>query len=387
MNSSLATKAAELIKTTDSLEQSLKTQIAQTSRQSNRLFESATKLAQCWSGSYFGYHSELYYGNFERPPLDRRFSPEWGGVHGIPPGWRSRGSDEVKAQIESEANAKLEDVELSSKAMTHAAQELQSEILVGLAPLQGLDGLASEKTLVSEIESFKWEIKAPAYTHEHLPNRFMSRDSSAVSEGAKIPAHLYFEAEAHESLSRCSFLPEFLRLAKRCLRQVEAQMLHQPTQATNVNTDAVALVGSLCTKFHFSARQLLNRRQKRTTLEVNDEYDVQDLLHSLLRAYFDDIRPEEWTPSYAGSASRMDFLLKSEQIVIEAKMTRPYRSNHEIADELIVDVTRYKSHPDCKTLVCLIYDPAGILKNPRGFEADFARHSDARLRVIAIVSP
>jgi DNA-binding sugar fermentation-stimulating protein len=57
----------------------------------------------------------------------------------------------------------------------------------------------------------------------------------------------------------------------------------------------------------------------RNTIEIEDEYDVQDLFHALLKLYFDDIRPEEYTPSYGGSASRVDFLLKDEQIIIEIK--------------------------------------------------------------------
>jgi REase_DpnII-MboI len=52
---------------------------------------------------------------------------------------------------------------------------------------------------------------------------------------------------------------------------------------------------------------------------MKDEYDVQDSLHALLKLHFDDVRREEWTPSYAGSQSRMDFLLKREKIVVETK--------------------------------------------------------------------
>ena len=66
-------------------------------------------------------------------------------------------------------------------------------------------------------------------------------------------------------------------------------------------------------KFHRVARQLRNRHNGRPTLDVNDEYDVQDLLHALLKMYFDDVRPEEWTPSYAGKSARMDFLLKTKK--------------------------------------------------------------------------
>jgi hypothetical protein len=63
------------------------------------------------------------------------------------------------------------------------------------------------------------------------------------------------------------------------------------------------------------------------------------------------------------------------------------RANREIADELFIDVARYKSNQDCAVLVCLIYDPLALLKNPRGFEKDLALHSDSRLQVLPIVSP
>jgi hypothetical protein len=55
----------------------------------------------------------------------------------------------------------------------------------------------------------------------------------------------------------------------------------------------------------------------------DDEYDVQDIFHALLRLFVDDIREEEWTPSYAGGASRMDFLLPELETVVEIKKTRP----------------------------------------------------------------
>ncbi len=59
--------------------------------------------------------------------------------------------------------------------------------------------------------------------------------------------------------------------------------------------------------FHLVANQLKTRHSNRESLVISDEYDVQDLLHALLHIYFDDIRPEEWTPNYAGGSSRVDF--------------------------------------------------------------------------------
>lgn len=78
------------------------------------------------------------------------------------------------------------------------------------------------------------------------------------------------------------------------------------TKADSID-DYIRAVERICTRFHAVARQLRERHEDRETLNVADEYDVQDLLHALLRIYFDDIRPEEWTPSAAGGASRVDF--------------------------------------------------------------------------------
>jgi hypothetical protein len=88
---------------------------------------------------------------------------------------------------------------------------------------------------------------------------------------------------------------------------------------TLVESSAIAQIESIIRKFHAVARKLQSRYAKRSTIEINDEYDVQYLFSALLCLYFEDIRPEEYTSSYAGSASRVDFLLKKEKIVIEIK--------------------------------------------------------------------
>lgn len=135
----------------------------------------------------------------------------------------------------------------------------------------------------------------------------------------------------------------------------------------------LSTIEHICTRFHLVTQQLKNRHNNRSTLEISDEYDVQDLFHVLLRFYFDDIRIEEYTPSYGGGASRMDFLLKEEKIVVEIKKTRDSLGEKELGDQLLIDMERYQKHPDCKTLICFIYDPEGKISNPRGFEKDLTK--------------
>jgi hypothetical protein len=148
----------------------------------------------------------------------------------------------------------------------------------------------------------------------------------------------------------------------------------------------LSIIDTLLRRFHSVARQLRDRYKQRPTLDVEDEYDVQDLLHALLRLYFKDIRPEEWTPSYAGTSSRMDFLLQMEEIVIEVKKTRKCLRVNHIVDQLLIDIARYEEHPHCKTLVCFIYDPEGWISNSTAVISDLEKRS-SRIEVRVFVQP
>ena len=133
---------------------------------------------------------------------------------------------------------------------------------------------------------------------------------------------------------------------------------------------------NIFSKFHSIVRDLRKRREDRPTLDVKDEYDVQDLLRALLNLYFEDVRPEEWTSSYAGACSRIDFLLKNEQCLIEIKKTRENLKDKKIGEELMIDIERYKTHPNCKNLFCFVYDPDGYIDNAAGLEGDLSREED-----------
>lgn len=149
---------------------------------------------------------------------------------------------------------------------------------------------------------------------------------------------------------------------------------------------ATQIVSSICRRFPAVVAQLSLRHDGRATIAVKDEYDVQDLFHALLKIHFDDIRAEEWTPSRGGSSTRMDFLLKKERVVVEVKMTRKGLDQKGVLVELTEDIERYRAHPDCKTLICFVYDPTGICQNPAALENDLSGPRDA-LNVLVHVAP
>jgi hypothetical protein len=147
----------------------------------------------------------------------------------------------------------------------------------------------------------------------------------------------------------------------------------------------ISVVERVLRRFHAFARQLRHRYADRSGIEVKDEYDVQDLVHALLRGLFDDIRAEEYTPSYAGGSSRIDFLLKAPKIAVEIKIASAALRDKQIGEQLLIDIGRYQAHPDCRQLVCFVYDPGGNLKNPAGLETDLSKTiGDLEVKLIVV---
>lgn len=138
--------------------------------------------------------------------------------------------------------------------------------------------------------------------------------------------------------------------------------------------------------FDKAARQIARSRRETAKFQLNDEYDAQDLLHALLRAYFDDVRVEEYVPSYAGASSRMDFLIKQEEFVVEVKFASSSLRQKSIGEQLIIDISRYAAHPNCKALYCLVFDPNNHIANPAGLENDLTK-KHAELDVHVVVTP
>jgi hypothetical protein len=147
------------------------------------------------------------------------------------------------------------------------------------------------------------------------------------------------------------------------------------------------LLLNLLKRFHKVANALRERRENRETLIIRDEYDVQDLLFSLLQLHFEDIRKEDPTPNHSGASSRIDFVLKIEKIVIEVKISNENLKDKQLGEQLLVDIGRYKGHPDCSDLVIFIYDKSDYVRNKKGLINDLEMQSTANLKVSVIIVP
>jgi hypothetical protein len=150
--------------------------------------------------------------------------------------------------------------------------------------------------------------------------------------------------------------------------------------------ETLKLVRKVCLRLHAVARQLRLRKDSRPTVEIEDDYDLQDLLRALLKMEFDEVGTDEWTPPYAGSVPRTTLLLNREQIAIVAKKTRSGMTTKEIAEQVSADSAFYSARNRCTTLFCFVYDPEGRIGSPKRLETDLTRVSD-RYNVEVLVAP
>ncbi|PIF38274.1 hypothetical protein CLV01_2933 [Delftia sp. 60] len=144
--------------------------------------------------------------------------------------------------------------------------------------------------------------------------------------------------------------------------QLAARMV--PAKPSTVDEVVKVVIQGLRRAMH----PLTYRRKGAETMHFVNEYDVQDLLHALLRPWVVDVRAEEYTPSYAGRSTRMDFFLPAHDLVIETKCVRDRSHAKAVGDELVLDIAHYAIHPGCKKLWCVVYDPEHYLTNSAGLK-------------------
>lgn len=158
-----------------------------------------------------------------------------------------------------------------------------------------------------------------------------------------------------------------------------------------VNISALEKIELICNRFHTICKSLRTRRREKDSSKdpilVEDEYDAQYIFEALLHIFFDDVCPEAWTPKYAGKSSRIDFELSDEEITIELKMTRHGLDDAAVADQLIIDLERYRSPDRHRYVVCFVYDTDERIRHPVKLCKDLNERHNGEATVIIKPQP
>jgi hypothetical protein len=191
----------------------------------SRILEASRLVERSWSGWGFGYHWDLYYGDFEKPPLEDSFSVEWGGIHGLPPEWHPRTPEEVRDRIEHLSGTSIDKLRSDDVNLVKSAEQLLEDLLIDLGVLVQTRGSSEDQALLQEIRELKWgreqETKYIAQALKTLPN--MTRDSEAFAQGLRVPSHSYYASVAAGISAHCEAIERLWKLSLRLTKQLEAR--------------------------------------------------------------------------------------------------------------------------------------------------------------------
>ena len=122
-------------------------------------------------------------------------------------------------------------------------------------------------------------------------------------------------------------------------------------------------------RFDRMVQALKSRHGGRPALEIEDEYDVQDLLFAGLKPLVIDLQKEDPTRKIATVSGRLDLVSHSLGLAIEVKALTKSGRERDIARECLGRVQQYSTMPGLKTLVFFLYDPQCLVPDVDGLQA------------------
>lgn len=163
------------------------------SKAAPHLLEASDVVGRSFSGSWIGYHSRFYFGEFEQFTWDKAFNSEWGCLHGIAEEWRERQPEEVQDAILRLSRQKISWnlLKETTERITERYREIKE--LVELLESETTSEIAAG--LATRIKTAKLHGAGNAFLREHAPNSVMTRDSLALSQGVMTPAHIAYKAQ------------------------------------------------------------------------------------------------------------------------------------------------------------------------------------------------
>lgn len=158
-------------------------------------------IGRSFSGSWLGYHSRIYYNQFEPPPPGAHFSQEWGqeellGGMGSFGDWREFRVDDVKAAVFAIADnpdlSMARDAAANARSVFKEAKDDIESIIsfeISSRPDQFLSSILDDVARADTLSKFdvanRWSPKG----------QIISRDVRAISEHTKVPPHIDVSSE------------------------------------------------------------------------------------------------------------------------------------------------------------------------------------------------
>jgi predicted nucleotide-binding protein len=182
-----------------------------------RLLKAISEVSAAWSGSWIGYHANVYFRGFQSPPPSVIFDREWGSYHDQP-GWIQVDSGDVKNEILRRAGAAQRDLdalEENAKKMRQTFSTARDELLATLEALLADGADASLQAIHVEIAQLAVYFDQSGLVSAIAPTSLWSRDNLAMSQGRQVPPHLALQTWIIEQVSTGTQTTQLAQLARR----------------------------------------------------------------------------------------------------------------------------------------------------------------------------
>ncbi len=195
-----------------------------------KLDESVPRILDTWSGSWFGYQSKLYYGNFDKPPAQDKFSVEWGKINGYSEKWRERPADDVKKELEKISKVSIDELEREYRSLINIVEDFYDETSLITKTDEEMQSQIAQENLLDGQKKLKYGEEGTKYLKARQPEQFMSRDTEVMSEGIFTPAVLYYESFAKEILNNVVLVYQNIKSFHYFIRWMKAKKSSIKTQ-------------------------------------------------------------------------------------------------------------------------------------------------------------
>ncbi|MFA0833113.1 MAG: hypothetical protein ACC609_03805 [Methanobacterium formicicum] len=189
------------------------------------LLEIINEIEQSWSGSWIGYHANLYYNDFQKPPTNEKFDI----MNGLPNLQNSNWEEKSKSDIIRFINARYNGSKLAQISSNFPVQQLldiKTQFCAELAFIRSFNNFENEIAILDKLDDendVKWR-SPERILNEIRPKNGVTRDQKALSQGVRTPPHIDCRVKVLSLIDLISYTESFLRLSNRLTRQVESRM-------------------------------------------------------------------------------------------------------------------------------------------------------------------
>jgi len=207
------------------------------------LIDAAEIVGRSWSGSWFGYHSRVYYAGLADPPPGARFSQEWGmmdtfGIQDTVGDWREYRFDDVIDAISQQAgNPDSTQQENTAKEIASEFEDAQSNALSLLSSVtESRKDNKYLKDILEKVEGMKIFGASDFIEAMRPKGQMMSRDMPAIQAGLHTPPHIRVLADIHAIQYPFNACEELSKLSRRAASHLQNQEKHK-TKSERIGTN------------------------------------------------------------------------------------------------------------------------------------------------------